>query len=513
MGVTVATPMDSKTLANVTQYLIAGRRAEAPRLSEIHEYVKNRIIDIYVPPKATQEYRKLVDQSRFNILPLLIRSLANNFFIDGYRARRQAENAPIWARVWQPNRLDARQAGWWRSALEYGTSYATVLPGELNGDKSAVITPWSPKRLTALYADPINDEWAQYFMTVGTSRPKFGPDGVQMVTPVSVYDDNHRYDIDVPSGMLATQIYTPSGHRGAMYGEIAVDTTQARVSEHGVGVPPLVRYMDTFGELDDGPEGVVHEMLPAQRQLNQTTFGLGMAELYSAFKQKWVTGLEIEEDENGNPIEPFNVAVDKLLQAESDLTKFGEFGQTDLDGYLDSRDKTLLFVASTRQIPPHTLVVGNAVSNISAEALAALEAGHQQDIAEHKTAFGESAEQMLRLSGKVVDDDETWRDTSAQVRWRDTTPRSLAQVADALGKLATLLGVPAQALWERIPDVTDQDLETWKQMAKEDDLFGRLEASLNAQPGGNRPDPATPSGTHGADGAGGRQGASVGATR
>lgn len=478
--------MDNKTLANVTQYLIAARRAESIRFFEIHEYVKNRVIDIYVPPKATQEYRKLVDQSRFNILPLLIRSLANNFFIDGYRARRASENAPVWGQVWQPNRLDARQAGWWRSALEYGVSYATVLPGELNGEKSAAITPWSPRRLTALYADPINDEWAQYFMTVGTSRPQFGPEGVQIVTPVSVYDADYRYDIDIPSAMLATQIFTPGRSGDVVNGQITVDASAARVSEHGVGVPPLVRFMDTWGELDDGPEGVIYEMLPAQRQLNQTTFGLGMAELYSAFKQKWVTGLEIQEDENGNPVEPFNVAVDKLLQAESEVTKFGEFGQTDLNGYLSSRDKTLLYVASVRQIPPHTLVVGNAVSNVSAEALAALEAGHQQDIAEHKTSFGESAEQMLRLAGRAIGDDATWRDTSAQVRWRDTTPRSLAQVADALGKLATLLEVPAQALWERIPDVTDQDLESWKAMARESDTFGRLDDLLRgerAQPG------------------------------
>lgn len=488
---TVATPMDAKTLAHVTQYLIAARRAEAPRFSEIHEYVKNRVIDIYVPRKARPEYKQVVEQSQFNILPLLIRSLANNFFIDGYRPRRSSENAPVWDRVWQPNRLDARQAGWWRASLEYGTSYATVVPGELNGEKSAVITPWSPRRLTALYDDPVADEWARFFMTVGISRPVFGPDGVQVVTPVSVYDDHHRYEIDVPSGMLATQIYTPAGYRGALYGEVTIDASKARVSEHGAELPPLVRFMDTFGELDDGPEGVVYEMLPAQRQLNQTTYSLGMAELYSAFKQRWVTGLEIQEDEDGNPIEPFNIAVDKLLQAESEATKFGEFGQTDLGGYLDSRDKTLLFVASTRQIPPHTLVVGNAVSNISAEALAALEAGHQQDIAEHKTSYGESAEQMFRLAGKVMGDNAAWRDTSAQVRWRDTTPRSLAQVADALGKLATLLGVPAQALWERIPDVTDQDLETWKKMAAEqDDDFSELTNMLRETPGargGRRP--------------------------
>jgi hypothetical protein len=482
--------MDSKTLANVAQYLIGARRAEAVRFNEVHAYVKNRVMDIYVPKKANQEYRKVVEQSRFNILDLLIRSLANNFFIDGYRAKRQAKNAAVWDKVWQPNRLDARQAGWWRASLEYGVSYATVLPGMLNGQTSAVVTPWSPRRLTALYADPISDEWPQFAMTVGTSRPVFSASGTQIVTPVTIFDDSHRYEIDVPSTMLATQIYTPFGNGSAYYGEIVVNAAEARVSEHDMGVPPVVRYMDTWGELDDGPEGVVYPMLPAQRQLNQTTYSLGMAELYSAFRQKWVTGLEIQEDENGNPIEPFNVAVDKLLQAESDETKFGDFGQTDLKGYHDSRDKTLLYVASVRQIPPHSLVVGNSVSNISAEALAALEAGHQQDIGAHKTSYGESAEQMLRLSGKAMGDEAAWSDMTAQVRWRDTTPRSLAQIADALGKLAVQLGVPARALWERIPEVTDQDLEQWGALADREEMAEDLDAMVRGADAGPRRTPA-----------------------
>lgn len=487
------TQMDVARLAKVTQYLVDARRQEALRFELVHDYVKNRIVDIYVPKRATAEYNMLVDQARFNILPLLIGSLANNFFVDGYRPRRQSENARIWDQVWQPNRMDARQSGLWRSALEYGMSYATVLPGTLNGQKNAVITPWSPRRLTALYEDPINDEWPLYIMTVGTPRPEFSSGDVTMVTPVTVYDDWGKYVIQLPSSVLEVRRDESVRKQSPRVGDIGqLKAQDVHASAHNLGVCPGVRFLDTFGDLDDGPEGVVWPMLPAQRQLNQTTFGLLMAQQYSAFRQRFVTGMAIDEDENGNPIQPFNIAVDQMLQGEDPDTRFGEFSQTDLSGYLDSRDKTLLYVASARQIPPHTLVVGNAVSNISAEALAALEAGHQQDIAEHKTSFGESAEQLMRLAGKAADDDEAWADTSAEVRWRDTTPRSLAQVADALGKLATMLGVPPEALWERIPDVTDQELETWKQMRRDDDLFAKIEGAFNAQPGRRPADTPAP---------------------
>lgn len=492
--------MDGEQLAKVAEFLIRARRQESRRFAVIDAYEQNEIIDIYVPTRAGVEFKKIVEQSRFNVMPLLVSSLANNFFIDGYRPERQEKNAAVWDAVWQPNRMDGRQAGLWRAALKYGISYATVMPGKAGDKKTPVITPWSPRQLTALYDNPFADEWPRYFMTVGNPRPDYSATGPSMVTPVSIYDDNWRYDLTLPSAMLDTYAYNSTGYAALPavdYGGLNVK--DAKPFFHGLGRPPAVRFLDSFGDLDHGPQGVIWPMLPAQRQLNQTTYQTLMAQQYAVHRQKTVAGLPIDEDEDGNPIQPFNIAVDTILQVEDPDVKFSEFSQTDISGYLDSRDKTLLYIASVRQIPPHTLVVGNAVSNISAEALAALEAGHQQDIAEHKTSFGESAEQMFRLTGLAMDDQAAWEDTSAQVRWRDTTPRSLAQVADALGKMAQMLGVPVEELWPMIPDLTDQDLERWKATKKKQDAeansMAKLEGLMSgAQSRGQRVNPPAPAG-------------------
>lgn len=458
--------MDDAELSGVAAWLLSARRAESGRLSLIHEWVKNRVTDIHVPESATVEYRKLIEQSKFNILPLLISSLAQNLFVDGYRPAGRSDNAAVW-QAWQANRMDARQAGLYRAALKYGYAYATVFPSDDGDAGIPPITPWSPRRMTALYADPINDEWPEYAVSVGIPRPVLDADTPpQMVTDITIYDDTHTYSFEVPAEAVQPAVAGNYSQYLPFEG-LAVDPSKVTVTEHGLGVCPVVRYLDAYGDLDDGSEGVVEPMLAAQRQLNQSTFGLKMAELYAAFRQRWVTGMAIPEDDDGNPVEPWNAAVNRVWQAESPDTKFGDFAETSLSGYLESRDKTLLYVASARQIPPHSLVVGNAVSNVSAEALAALEAGHQQDIAEHKTSFGESNEQLLRLCGRAMGDEDAWADTSAQVVWRDTTPRSLAQIADALGKLATQLEIPPRELWERIPGVTQQDIERWEAGADE----------------------------------------------
>lgn len=438
------------------------RAKEQSRLERIarflHDSVTGATAGVYVPRRANREYRLLVDQARFNVLDLVVTAVAQNLYVEGFRPTGEngrapsPDNAPIWNAVWQPNRMDARQAGLYRNAIAYGVSYAVVLPG----DTAPAIMPVSARRMTVLYADPANDEWPQLAMEVDNVRTVER----RKVMTVRLYDEAAVYTLETTDQM---------------------DPQVLEVEQHDLGVTPVVRFRDQY-DLDVSP-GKVEPLIPVQQQINQTTFGLAMALQYSAFRQRWATGMEIQEDESGNPIEPFNVAADQLLHAESAKTKFGDFAQTDLSGYLDARDKQLLHVASVAQIPPHNLLVGSGISNISADALAALEAGHRQDIAEHQTSFGESIEQMLRLAGLAAGDNEAWEDTSAQVVWKDTTPRSLTQVADGLGKLAQMLGVPVEILWERIPGLTQQDIDRALVLARERDAVTALDRLVNGTEG------------------------------
>jgi ABC-type protease/lipase transport system fused ATPase/permease subunit len=50
--------------------------------------------------------------------------------------------------------------------------------------------------------------------------------------------------------------------------------------------------------------------------------------------------------------------------------------------------------------------------------------------------------------------------------------------------LAQLLDVPPEALWERIPGVTEVDIQRWKQMAGDRDALGDLNQLLGNPPPG-----------------------------
>jgi len=437
--------------------LLKIRSAEAERLDLIREYMRGKVCRIYVPRSATQEYKDLVQQSRINVMPLVVTAVAQNLFADGYRPARASDNAPAWE-IWQANRMDARQAGLYRAALTYGVSYATVLPGS----PVPVIRPYSPREMTAVYDDPINDEWPVYALAV-----RDGYDGARKVRRMRLLDATHVYELAAGDGDAAP--------------------TFTRSFAHDLGVCPVPRWLNEYGDIDDGSQGEVEPLMPLQDQVQQTTFGLLMAQQYAAFRQRWVTGMAIPEDESGRPIEAWNAAVNRVWQAESPDARFGDFAETSLDGYLASRKASLSIISAIAQIPPHALLVSDGISNLSAEALAAIESGLQRKVGERKTSFGESDEQMLRLASRAAGDPAGWEDTSAQIVWRDTESRSLAQVADALGKMAQMLGIPPRALWERIPGVTDQDIQRWQRIAEEDEgidaLSRMVEETTRAQPG------------------------------
>jgi hypothetical protein len=139
-------------------------------------------------------------------------------------------------------------------------------------------------------------------------------------------------------------------------------------------------------------------------------------------------------------------------------------------------------LAVISQTPPQDLL--GQLANLSAEALAAARDGQTRKRVECEHLFGESWEQALRLAAHIGGDPAGARDRAAQVAWRDVEARSLAQVADALGKIAGQLGVPAEALWSRIPGVTQTDIEQWRTLRTAEraaDPMARIAHQLDRQ--------------------------------
>src|SRR5690625_6881461 len=69
--------------------------------------------------------------------------------------------------------------------------------------------------------------------------------------------------------------------------------------------------------------------------------------------RRWATGLEIQEDDDGNPVDPFGR--DRSLQSEDPETRFGQFDPARLDSYGDMSATITQMIGAITGLPAHYL--------------------------------------------------------------------------------------------------------------------------------------------------------------
>lgn len=443
----LAPPQAVKQASEILSYATVDRE----RLGLVREYWKGRQrLPAVIPESAPREVREMARMSRVNICEIVVNSLTQSLFVDGYRAGQPGramadENLPVW-QAWQANRMDKWQTAIIRPTVAYGTGFATVLPG----DTWPVIRPVSPRRMFAWYGE--DRDWPAMALE-RTSADTW-----------RLYDDEAVYFLG----------------REPNVADDRVEFIESRV--HNLGVVPVVRFQDEVdldawdevGYDDDVPVmGQVAPLMKLQDQVDFTTFSLLVAQHYSAFRQRYILGWVAETEE-----QKLKASASRLWTFDDhpDEIKIGELSQTTLDGYIASREATIRHAAALSQTPTHELI-GDLV-NLSAEALAAAEAGKDRKVDERKTGLGESFEQVFALNAAIMGEEVP---DAAQVVWRDTSASSFAAIVDGLGKLTTMLHIPPQELWERVPGATQQDVARWKAAAERGDSMSWLNDLLERQ--------------------------------
>lgn len=412
------------------------------RLDKIRSYVRD---DPYsqprwIPSGAPVEVRELAHVARVNMLKFVVQARTQSLYVEGFRVPRAARDVPAWS-IWRRNQMMSRQIGIHRGSLTYGVSYAVVLPGR----PVPVMRGVSPRDMVVTYTDD-DDMWP----TFALQKRRGGH--------WRLFDDTSVYVLR-------------SSDRESDALEF-VESFRHDVTFDGEPVTPVIRFQET-SDLDAQANGIVEPHIPLQDQINITSFGLHVAQHYGAFRQRYIIGWLADTEE-----QKLKASASKLwtFADHPDDVKLGEFDQTNLDGYIASREATLRHLSTVSQTPAHELL-GQLV-NMSAAALAAANEGYRRAVTENQTALGEAHEQALNLITEISGNDS---DPQAYVRWRDTEAHEFGTVVDGLGKLAKMLGVPVQELWEMVPDVSQDQVQRWKAAAERGDSMTQLRAIIDRQ--------------------------------
>lgn len=431
-------------------------------LSSLSEggYLAN-VTCVPVPQDATPAMKRMAARSETNLLPLVLDTFSQVMKVDNYLPSSGDESAPAWE-WWKRNQMNARQTGLNRGALHYGVSYSTILPAMTPGQETngaqVFWHPASPRQMTAVYGErmtwdpkyggPVDDDWPMHALEINGSM-------------VRLYDEHAVHYIGVKSQPHSALGWTdPSYLRASNFEYI-----ESR--SHGIGVCPVVRFRDKV--MLDGEEqlGIIEPLLVLQSRINETTFGMLVAQYFAAFKQRYIIGWVPKSEGDA-----LNMSANNTWTFADDTVKVGELNETDLTRYIESKKSGVMDMSAIAQLPPHAMGM-DGISNISEPTLAALEAAKERKCGEITTSLGESYEQAFRLAAYISGDERGAQDFGSQVKWRDISAKAFSATVDALGKLGEMLNVPDELLWEDIPNWTAEKVKRAKELrAQQDPLAG-----------------------------------------
>lgn len=438
----------SDVLELANDVLIPGWQQQRQALNLIdkwHRWEPDSLQD-KIPNYATSEHRNLARISETPFLSLVVTTVAQQLVAETFRSARGLDMDRVVA-PWLRNRMHSRQRAVYRGALAYGYAYATAMPG----DSGAVLRGRSPRDLYAVYGDVVEDEYPMYYLLV---------------------KGDHKYVVDEEAVYIL-------GDETNSRGETKTVFIEERI--HNVGVAPAVRYSNQI-DLEGRTPGEVEPYVQVAERINKTTYDRMLNQHFNSWKVRTATGLDMPND----PAERERV---KMLLRQGDIltgeagVQFGTLDETSSDSLIKATDEDVKLLAVVTQTPVHAMT-GDLI-NLSADAIAESRAMADLKVNERKVGFGDSNEQLLRLAAHIEGRAEDAADFTLRTDWADLQSRSMNQAADALGKMATMLKIPVELLWDRIPTVTPEIAKAWLEYKqKNPSAEEQLAAALNAQSNG-----------------------------
>jgi hypothetical protein len=160
-------------------------------------------------------------------------------------------------------------------------------------------------------------------------------------------------------------------------------------------------------------------VIPIQDGLNKSVLDMLVAMEFSAYRQRWAAGIEIDYDrETGKPIAPFKAGVDHLWISQNPEARFGDFNTAELDQFLKVKDSFRIDIASVTGTPLHYLMPFTEGFR-SGEAFRKAEARFISKVRSRQQEFGQVWAEVMNFALRVEG-----VEASVGVHWEDAAPLS-----------------------------------------------------------------------------------------
>lgn len=391
-------------------------------LGRLDLYFEGRQPAAFLAPKSREALGNKLRVLAVAFPKLVVTSLAERLSVTGFRAiGDEKADRELW-RAWQASDMEEQSHLAHIDTLAYGRSFVFVWAG---ADGKPLVTVESPKQVAALH-DPATGS------LIAVLKQWVAADGRTVNATLLEAETITRYE-----GNAATALRT------------------VEVIPNPLGEVPVVALVNRQRLLDVDGASEMTDVLDLTDGLNKVMSDAMVSSEYFARPRRWVTGLEIVEDEDGKPINPFSSEHDRVWQSEDAGTKFGQFEGARLDGYADMTAALTQQIGAVSGLPPHYLGL-NGDQPPSADAIRSAEASLVAKVIGKQRTLGRAWAKVADLMVKVTEGDN---ERDLETVWAAPDTRTPGQVADAAAKLAGI-GVPLEAVLANPLGYTPSQIET-----------------------------------------------------
>lgn len=376
--------------------------------------------------KMIGEFRGLLEDSKANFMRLVIDACEERMQVEGFRLSAESSelsDEETW-KIWQANNMDAESQTAFTEMMVKGVSYLSVWEADKPDDYPLIAIE-----------DPLQ--------TIVGYEP--GSNFRRRAAALKVWCDeftgDRRANVYLPQGIYkfrASDSQLEHDHQVAANGSLEKAKARWEPLEapndfvyNPVGIVPIVPLRNRPRLLCEG-ESELSDLTAIQDSINAFLFLLALGGYFGAHKQRWATGVKLFENQDGQPVEPFDVAIDKLWIAERDEEsdvepKFGEFDQTNLEGYISAIDQKTQHIAVVSRTPRHYLLPEG--QEPSGDSIRSAEAGLVKKTHRKNRTTGEGLEEALKLARRFQGKGDTPVDS--EIVWKDPETRTVAETTDA----------------------------------------------------------------------------------
>lgn len=373
---------------------------EDARSSRVEKYWRGEQPLAFLSDQSKEALGSGFNTLRINYARLVVESLAERMRVQGFLSDG-VESPESWRRFEEAG-CEEGQHRLTTLALSYGRAYATCWAGASGRPLADFVTPRELSVERDRAGAPIARALRRWVEKKKGHAVLMTPERISRFVSASFIPDGGT--IPAHGWEQVASIPNPLGR---------VPVVEFRNGAEGTSE------MDPIADLNDALIKVTSDMLTTSE--------------YFARPRRWATGIEVIEDENGEPVDPFVEGPRRILQAENEAARFGEFSSAGLASYESAVSIITRQIGVLSGLPPHYLAA-HQDQPASADAIRSAEASLVSRVMGKQRTFGQPWGEVASLLEQIETRRSPFR---VETIWASPETRTPAQEADAAAKLVS----------------------------------------------------------------------------